>query len=291
MAAPGAGDDVEHAGRQDVRGDLGQDQGRQRRSGRRLEDDRVAGRERRSDLPAGHHDRVVPRRDRGDDADRLAPDHRGEAGHVLVDRLALHHPCAHRRRSAGCRPRPGSRRSPRRLACRRSSTRGDRARRPGPRCASASLRSIPLRSPGVVCCQVSKAVAGGLRSPVDVLGRGRLDLGDDLAVGRVLDVERLARRRIDPFAVDELLVRLDALEDVGHRFGPSGSVVGTNGQSMVSHRTPRAERRPGQRSDGGAAVELGTKGWDATRGRSRSRTSGRASSDGTIEKSVKPRAR
>ena len=54
----------------------------------------LPGREGRTDLPAGHHDRVVPRRDRGDDADRLAADHRGQAGHVLVDRLALHHPRA-----------------------------------------------------------------------------------------------------------------------------------------------------------------------------------------------------
>ena len=89
-----AGDDVEDAGREDVGGDLAEDQGRQRRPRRRLEDDRVAGRERRADLPAGHHDRVVPRRDRGDHPDRLTADHRGEAGHVLVDRLALHHPRA-----------------------------------------------------------------------------------------------------------------------------------------------------------------------------------------------------
>ena len=58
---------------------------------------------------------------------------------------------------------------------------------------------------------------GGVRGAIDVLGAGRLDLGDDLAVGGVLDIERLARRRIDPFAPDELLIRLDALEDVGHR--------------------------------------------------------------------------
>ena len=40
---PGPGHDVEHARRQDVGGDLGQDQRGQRRPRRRLQDDRVAG--------------------------------------------------------------------------------------------------------------------------------------------------------------------------------------------------------------------------------------------------------
>jgi hypothetical protein len=39
----------------------------------------------------GHHRRVVPRRHRGADADRLAPDERRVAGHVLARRLALQH--------------------------------------------------------------------------------------------------------------------------------------------------------------------------------------------------------
>ena len=38
----------------------------------------------------GHHQRVVPRRDLADDADRLAPDHRRVALDVLARRLALH---------------------------------------------------------------------------------------------------------------------------------------------------------------------------------------------------------
>ena len=85
-----AGDDVEHALGQELRGDLGQPQRAQRRGRSGLEDDRVAGRQRRADLPDGHHHRVVPRRDLADDADGLAADHRGVALEVLAGRLALH---------------------------------------------------------------------------------------------------------------------------------------------------------------------------------------------------------
>ena len=61
----------------------------QRRQLRRLEHDRVAGRERRPDLPGRHVERVVPGRDRGADADRLAPDRAGQALEVLARGLAL----------------------------------------------------------------------------------------------------------------------------------------------------------------------------------------------------------
>ena len=65
-------------------------QRRQRRLLGRLEDDGVAAGERRRELPRRHHQRVVPRRDRADDADRIAPDHRGMAGQVLARRRAMH---------------------------------------------------------------------------------------------------------------------------------------------------------------------------------------------------------
>ena len=45
-----------------------------------------AGRE----LPRRHHQRIVPRRDRADDADRVAADHRGVARHVLARHGAMH---------------------------------------------------------------------------------------------------------------------------------------------------------------------------------------------------------
>ena len=41
----------------------------------RLDDEAVAGRQRRGRLPARHHEREVPRQDRTDDPDRLADDH------------------------------------------------------------------------------------------------------------------------------------------------------------------------------------------------------------------------
>ena len=57
---------------------------------------------------------------------------------------------------------------------------------------------------------------GGLDGAVHVLGRARRDVGDDLVIGRVDDVGRLAVRGVDELAADELLVGLDALERVGH---------------------------------------------------------------------------
>ena len=60
---------------------------------RRLEHDGVAGGDRRGDLPDRHVERVVPRRDLADDADRLAADERGVAGEVLAGRPALEVAC------------------------------------------------------------------------------------------------------------------------------------------------------------------------------------------------------
>ena len=78
---PGAHHQVE-----DARGNAGagQDVGQHPRAAgrplRRLEDDRVAERERGRDLPGGNGDRKVPRRDQADDADRLAGDLDVDAG-------------------------------------------------------------------------------------------------------------------------------------------------------------------------------------------------------------------
>ena len=82
-----ADDDVDHTGREDQVGELGQPQRRERRRLRGLGHDRVACHERRRH-PAGEHQRVVVGEDLRDDADRL-PD-----GQVQVlaggDRRALH---------------------------------------------------------------------------------------------------------------------------------------------------------------------------------------------------------
>ena len=81
-----AEDHVQHALRQVLGRELGEPRGRQRRLLGGLQHDRVAGRQRRADLPDRHHQRVVPGRDLADDADRLAADHRRVAAHVLARR-------------------------------------------------------------------------------------------------------------------------------------------------------------------------------------------------------------
>ena len=70
---PVAGNDVDDARRNpDLDRELRETERRQRRRRIGLEDDRAPGRERRRELPAGHHHRVVPGDDLRADADRLA---------------------------------------------------------------------------------------------------------------------------------------------------------------------------------------------------------------------------
>ena len=68
---------------------LGQLQGGERRLLRGLQHHGVAGRERRSQLPCRHHQRVIPGRDRGDDSHRIAPDHAGETGQIFARQRAV----------------------------------------------------------------------------------------------------------------------------------------------------------------------------------------------------------
>ena len=63
--------DVEHARRQQVLDQVVPDADRRRGLLGGLEDDRVAGGQRRGELPDGHQDREVPRDDLADDAERL----------------------------------------------------------------------------------------------------------------------------------------------------------------------------------------------------------------------------
>ena len=85
------GDDVEHTGREDLRRELREAQRRQRRLLGWLQHLDVARRESGRKLPDRHHQRVVPRRDAADDADRLAAEPRRVALHVLTGGLALEH--------------------------------------------------------------------------------------------------------------------------------------------------------------------------------------------------------
>ena len=89
--APPAADDVDDAGRVRLLGQFTQDDGGPGRGVGRLEDQGVACGKGRADLPDGHHERVVPRRDLGDHAERLAADGRGEPGDVLGLRGPGHH--------------------------------------------------------------------------------------------------------------------------------------------------------------------------------------------------------
>src|SRR5215208_7577530 len=85
-----AANEIADTRREDLRADLGEDleRGYRGRLGG-LQYERVAGRQGRADLPDGHHQRVVPGRDLADNPDRLAPDHRCVALHVLTGRTAL----------------------------------------------------------------------------------------------------------------------------------------------------------------------------------------------------------
>ena len=76
-------DDVDHPGRQDLSERHRQLQRGERRQLRGLEDQGIAGGDRRCDLPGRHHQRIVPRRNRADDADRIAADHAGVTRQVL----------------------------------------------------------------------------------------------------------------------------------------------------------------------------------------------------------------
>ena len=79
--AAGPGDDVEHAlGQPGLERDPLELDRAQRRQLGRLEDDRVAGGERRRDLPGGDRQREVPGHDQADDAERLAEGHVDAAG-------------------------------------------------------------------------------------------------------------------------------------------------------------------------------------------------------------------
>ncbi|MNK74712.1 hypothetical protein D3C87_942320 [compost metagenome] len=80
-------DDVDDPAREDFGQRWRQSEDRQRRVFGRFEHQRVAGGEGRGDFPRGHHDRVVPRRNRGDHANRIATHHAGVARQVFAAEL------------------------------------------------------------------------------------------------------------------------------------------------------------------------------------------------------------
>ena len=131
---------------------------RERRRLGRLEDDRVAGRQRGADLPDRHQQRVVPGRDLGDDADGLAPDHRRVALEVLARGLALQAARGAGEEAQVVDASPASRRaSSRAPACRRCGPRSRPARRRAPRRRRRASAAPPGARAGVVFDQLPNA--------------------------------------------------------------------------------------------------------------------------------------
>ena len=216
--APGvavAAHDVEHARRQELLGELSQQRGAGRRGVARLQDDGVARRQRRGDLPDHHHQRVVPRRDLADHADRLTPDVGGVVLHVLAGRLALEHPggAGEEAEVVG-----GVRHLLRhRQAERLAGVLGlDRVDLLGPRVDRVGDLEQGGRS--VLRCAVTPRLErlgrGGVRL-VDVLVPGQRRGGVHLARRRVDDVVPLAGHAVDELAADDVLESL-----VSHAVSP-----------------------------------------------------------------------
>jgi hypothetical protein len=183
--------------------------GVERRVGSGLEDHRVAGGERRTDLRDGDLEGVVPRDDRGDDADGLlddgAPAVAAERG--AVGQLALPRELVDLRggplqlladRYVELRPVGGHHRAPDlgdQLLAEQLGVVLDRLGELG----EAALAQLLVRRPvGLV-----EGSARGGDGPSHVLDGGVGDLADDLLRGGVDVVEALARRGLDELAVDE----------------------------------------------------------------------------------------
>ena len=202
---PVAGDDLQHPRRQELLRQLDEAKRRQRRLLGRLQDLDVAGRERRPELPDRHHQRVVPRCDPGDDPEWLAPDDRGVALDVLARSLALERPCG-----AGEEAQVVGRE--RHLVARDRHRLADVLR-----LELGQLLGVVVDHVGELQQQLhpilrrlvgplGERLAGGLDGALDVLRARPRHLGDHLARRRVEDLHRLAGRRVDPLAADEVLV-------------------------------------------------------------------------------------
>jgi hypothetical protein len=248
-----AGDDVEHARRQPrLHRQLTEQQRRERRLLGRLEDDRAPRRERWGHLPRGHQQREVPRNDLRGHPDRL-PQGEPEVGVRVVRRdrqraaLDLGGPARHVVEHVGRQRHVG------RL--------GHRERLP----VVQRLEECELLE--VLQDQVTELVNHPAAPPVGhlapwrtVLERGaycthgpggilRLAVrhrGKYLLGGRVDAVERGARRRVDPFAIDQHLAAershdiLDAgcLERQGHHRPPRWNQTGRHRHDPESAMEP-----------------------------------------------------
>ena len=192
-----AGDHVEDAGREDVGGQLGQPQRGERRQLGRLQHDGVAGGQRRADLPAGHHHRVVPRRDEAGHAERLAAQDRRVAGQVLARRLGGQAAGGAGEEAEVVDEELDLGRHRRRSACRRCGSRCcDQLVGVGLDGVGEAVERRRARAPAMAAAQPVEGGGGGLDGAVDVGGAddatsaigspgGRVDDGVGAAVGRV----------------------------------------------------------------------------------------------------------
>ena len=196
---PGARDEVEDAGRQaGGLDDLGQHEGVQRGDLARLDHDGAADRQGRRDLRRDLVQRVVPRRDAADDADRLAQDERvAELG--APRRPPRRAPARGGRSRAAVRPGsagPAGTGMPSSVAM---STVSSSARASSP---SAMRVSAAWRTSSGACDHGREGGARGRDRAVDVGRRPERDAPGDLLRGGVDDVERRGRRTAHPGAVD-----------------------------------------------------------------------------------------
>ncbi len=198
-------DDVQDAGRQQVVDEVHEDHDAVGRLLGGLQHDAVAGGERRSQLPAGHQQREVPRDDLADDAERLV-EVVGDGGVVdLADRAFLGAQAAGEVAEVvdGERDVGGHRFADRLAVVDRfdgRDLRNERFHAVGDleQCGGAiGRRGLAPGGLGLV---------GGVEGDLDVLRARPGDLADDLAVDRRGVLEVLALHRRDPLAADEILV-------------------------------------------------------------------------------------
>ena len=243
-----AGHDVEHAGRQHLVEDLADQQRAARRVRRRLQHHGVAGEQRRADLPAGQHDREVPRGDRGDDADRAAH-HLGEGGVVVLDHLARHlevgevaEPVAH----GHAAPSPR-----RRAAC--PAPRSAPGRRAPPAAISAFAAALQRGPSGVlVAPPVDERLRRRVEGLVELLAAAVGGLGVDLAGGGVHPRRRStgAARRSPPMVIETSVMSGSLLLSgrwsdggLGDHVEERGAGVGDAGLLEDVHRVRHEDHR------------------------------------------------
>jgi hypothetical protein len=188
----------------DARDELGDRERAQRSELGGFEHDGVAGGERGAELPAGEHQREVPRHDLADDPDRLALDIVEEAridrDHRALDLVGHAREVAKaedRARDIEANAVADRMAGVARLELGEASGVGlDRAGECEQEAAALARRGP---APGRECPR------GGVDGAVDVLGAGLGDGGEPGLVERIDDVDRAAGEAVDEFTADEQL--------------------------------------------------------------------------------------